>query len=346
MCHHLHLPETQQFLFSATREAKQLFPLLEDVQDGITIGYKLLEGVDWITPKDSELKREVIGHIKEKEQWSRSVELALDKLAAKEKRTLMECVQNGRRRLPAFENLLDRVVSLMKREKRRESIDRRLEGLSKGPGTNHLQKHNWYWVTIMGVDRAFCLESISGSVLRLRDVETGSLEEVDQSKRLVKIRTYYPVAAAIARAQKVFMTIEMDCLKCFSYEAFMEFGCPSQVAGDIALRTSLLQLLMVSQMHSYHIDDARRNILSEVKLSGERKKRTEKPQNVLIIGGGPSGMMCAIHTVHNVLLSGGQLSVHQSRNGKWIYLPSMIALSEPEFSNVWENSFSAGSIVV
>ncbi|CAJ1945589.1 unnamed protein product [Cylindrotheca closterium] len=296
------------------REANQLFPLLEDVQDGITIGYKLLEGVDWITPKDSALKSEIIGHIKDEEKWNRSVELALDKLAAKEKRTLMECIQKGQRRLPAFENLLDRVVSLIKREKRRENIDRRLQELSKGPEVSDLQKHHWYWVTIKGVDRAFCLESSSRSLLIVRDVETGCLEEVDQSRRGVRIRKYHPVAAAIARAQRMFMTIEMDRLKIFSYEAFMEFGCPSHVSGDISLRTSLLQLLMVSQMHSYHINDARRNILSEVKLSGERKRRTEKPQNVLIVGGGPSGMMCAIHTVHNVLLSGGQLSVHQSRN--------------------------------
>jgi hypothetical protein len=39
----------------------------------------------------------------------------------------------------------------------------------------------------------------------------------------VKIRAYVPVAEAISRAQKAFMTIELDHLKKFAYAAFMEF---------------------------------------------------------------------------------------------------------------------------
>ena len=37
----------------------------------------------------------------------------------------------------------------------------------------------------------------------------------------VKIRAYVPVAEAISRAQKAFMTIELDHLKKFAYAAFM-----------------------------------------------------------------------------------------------------------------------------
>jgi len=212
--------------------------------------------------------------------------------------------------------LLSRAVSLIKREKQRDSVDQRIDLLSKGPEVEEVERFHWYWITIEETDRLYCAESKSGRFLDLRDVETGQLKTVDQRFERLKIRKYHPIAAAIVRAQKVFMTIEMDYLKRFSYEAFMEFGSPSSVTEETTMRTSLLQLLMVSQLQSYQIDDARRNILSEVKLSGQRRKKgNTKPQNVLIVGGGPSGMMCAILALHNVLLSGGELSIHQKRDG-------------------------------
>lgn len=60
-------------------------------------------------------------------------------------------------------------------------------------------------------------------------------------------------------------------------------------------------------------------MLSEVKNSAQRSRRFNfatrcKPQNVTFLGGGPTGLLGAIHCVQNVLLSGGEVKVYEGRD--------------------------------
>ena len=38
------------------------------------------------------------------------------------------------------------------------------------------------------------------------------------------------------------------------------------------------------------------------------------PQNIIVVGGGPAGMMTAIHCVENVLISGGNVRLFEARD--------------------------------
>jgi hypothetical protein len=149
----------------------------------------------------------------------------------------------------------------------------------------------------------------------------------------VKIRTYVPVAEAISRAQKAFMTIELDHGKTFKYSAFMEFTY---------LRIALRRLVVVSQMTCEELDNARLNLLRELQRSTHmqlapeelvpettyyisdpvtkafspfvfseelgsgcpalsdlrRSKIVKMPgQNMITVGGGPTGLLMSIHCV-------------------------------------------------
>jgi hypothetical protein len=125
------------------------------------------------------------------------------------------------------------------------------------------------------------------------DVEY-NIEILVESRPGVTIRQYIPVAEAISRAQKVFMTIEIDHGKKFSYNAYMEFGSTS---SSNSLRTRLRRLLIVAQIHCSELDKARLNVLSEMKSSVQRMRKAPKfaasrlvpeckPQNLTVFGGG------------------------------------------------------------
>ena len=85
----------------------------------------------------------------------------------------------------------------------------------------------------------------------------------------------------------------------------MEFG---STTDESSLRNRLRRLAIVGQIHCYELDRARRSVLAETKSSvhNPRKKRQgqedfsfgksrfiyeTKPQNVLFLGGGPSGLL-------------------------------------------------------
>ena len=65
-----------------------------------------------------------------------------------------------------------------------------------------------------------------------------------------------PFTESIVRAQKAFMTIELDCIRKFSYNAFMEYG---------DLRSNLGKLLIVSQIQCRSLDDARVKLLMDIR---------------------------------------------------------------------------------
>ena len=75
--------------------------------------------------------------------------------------------------------------------------------------------------------------------------------EICGDENHIKMREHVPIAEKISRAQKAFLTIELDYGRRFSYDAFMEFR---------TLRMQLRQLLVISQTHCGKLDEARLNV--------------------------------------------------------------------------------------
>lgn len=65
-----------------------------------------------------------------------------------------------------------------------------------------------------------------------------------------------PVAESIVRAQKQFMIMELECIRKFSFDAFMEFS---------DLRSDLLEMQMISQIQCRALDTARMQRLVKIR---------------------------------------------------------------------------------
>jgi hypothetical protein len=105
------------------------------------------------------------------------------------------------------------------------------------------------------------------------------------------------------------MTIELEHGKKFSYNAFMEFD---------QLRVPLQRLLVVGQMTCEELDNARLTFLSEIQRSSRQKmphrSNAVEPQNIIVVGGGPGGMMACLHCIENCLASGGEMKLFEARD--------------------------------
>jgi hypothetical protein len=121
------------------------------------------------------------------------------------------------------------------------------------------------------------------------------------------------------------MTIELDHGKKFAYNAFMEFT---------QLRIPLQRLQVIGQMTCEVLDNARLNILSEVQRLGSARmgigggcsatendqgmataaRNKVEPQNIIVVGGGPGGMMACLHCTENCLASGGVMKLYEARD--------------------------------
>jgi len=150
-------------------------------------------------------------------------------------------------------------------------------------------------------------------------VETNIESSFDEST--LEVREYIPIAEAISRAQKAFMIVEVDHGKKFSYNAFMEFGSTERTTS---LRSRLRRLIVLAQVQCPALDQARLNVLGEIRTSVEEMKasakyeasrliRECKPQNVTVLGGGPTGLLAGLHCVQNVILTGGVVRVFEVR---------------------------------
>ncbi len=196
---------------------------------------------------------------------------ALEFVTPRDKRTLIELVMKGLEDTRPARLLIGRAKTLLRRDLRRVMLDERIE----------------------------------------------SIEKQDES---------IPFAESIVRAQKAFMTIELDCTRMFAYNAFMEFE---------DLRSDLRKLQAISQIQCRRLDDARMRRLvgirdSEPALIDRKDLEVGKqyfveerpykydlvtydgtssglvgkiykvpPQNMLVVGGGPSGLLTTLHCLEN-----------------------------------------------
>jgi hypothetical protein len=86
----------------------------------------------------------------------------------------------------------------------------------------------------------------------------------------------------------------------------------------------LRRLAVLSQIHCSELDKARLNVLAEVKTAASvqnsrayaSRHSSCLPQSAIILGGGPTGMLTAIHCTQHVLASGGEVKLYEHRDGK------------------------------
>jgi hypothetical protein len=219
--------------------------------------------------------------------------------------------------------LLGRTTTLLERELRRKALDDRIVAVSKGEAIlpDDMNAGMWYWVNNGNDWRVYMFTGLSPDGTRLLLTDVDASQNVMYETASVSLMSYIPIAEAISRAQKAFLTLELDHGKKFTYNAFMEFGSPRNKSS---LRTLLRRLVVLSQVQCSELDKARMNVLAEVKAAASlQNTRTYVsrhgsclPQSAIILGGGPTGMLTAIHCTQHVLASGGEVRLYEHRDGK------------------------------
>ena len=326
-------------------EAKAVYGLVTSVEWGIRIGYDILSAVNWEVPKDSALLDAIIKYIK-KEDIGKvdkfAINRALNKMTPRDMRTLIELVTKGYQSSKPAQLLLGRAKTLLQRELRRDQLNDFIRRASVGDEVKKkdLAVGEWYWIN-EGV-YALLSSSEDGSRCRFMHITSNTEKDFDLSSSTYKCHGYIPVAESITRAQKVFMLIEINYGRRFAYNAFMEFQY---------LRNHLNRLVSVSQMACSELDDARINFLKEIQRSRkeasiplsemkvghtyylydkisdsyrsfvyekgtkvEGKVLKSPPQSVLVVGGGPTGLLNVIHSLENCLATGGIMKLYEARD--------------------------------
>jgi hypothetical protein len=309
-------------------EAEDVQIFVNSVSTGIQLGYELLRTVNWHVPTEATMRSAVIAHLRDANLADvprECVRNALQKLAPKDMRTLKELVIQGMEGVGVAQLLLRRTTTLLERELRRTALDERMIELSKGEeiSPDSLKVGMWYWANDDNCWRVCLFTGWSPDRTRLLLTDVDASLAVVYHTSSVRLMSYVPIAEAISRAQKAFLTLELDHGKKFSYNAFMEFGPGS---SKKSLRTMLRRLAVLSQVHCSELDKARLNVLAEVKNAGSGKGKEGRsftsrhssclPQSVIILGGGPAGMLTAIHCTQHVLASGGEVRLYEHRDGK------------------------------
>lgn len=296
------------------------------------------------------------------------VKKALNLLAPKDKRTLIELCLQGLRTSPPCVLLLERSLILLQRELRRTALNARIIEMSKGKVvTDEYVKQVHYWIAHpevvrrgSGIRARVCFHGMNGAgEVYKYDADLGNghhrfIHRETRMELLVKptdkfvVSEYIEVPEAITRAQKAFMTIELDHGKKFTYVAFTEFQF---------MRASLRQLQVLSQLQCEELDNARLNVLQSIKEASQLEIRVDElepgmtyykyenkqydafvvgpdfrsgdaqyeavklckiakvpPQHVIVVGGGPTGLCTAIHCLENVLASDGTMRLYESRD--------------------------------
>ena len=357
-------------------EAEQIFAKVSSVDIGIRLGYDLITTMDWRIPSDKHLKAAIVAHIRGEQPKvpvnERRIRTALTLVTPRDKRTLMELIKNNLSQSKPAQLLLGRAKTLLQRELRREALNTTIQEASVGEPIRNameLDRDQWYWLVDYPMNKKNPNGHDSGETdqpdkaiyryhakitgrdkHRFIHIDTGTERFVSMTDDSVTICTYKPVSEAISRAQKVFMTIELDHGKKFAYDAFMEFTF---------LRTALQRLIVLAQVHCEELDNARLNVLAEIQRSQlhqigihdlvpgqtyfayngrcktydpfvckkqyepsdpewDRLGRTQlvrvPPQSVMVIGGGPTGLATTIHCLENCLVTGGVMKLLEARD--------------------------------
>jgi hypothetical protein len=307
------LDAIQRSLVEIEKEAKKIYKLVSSVELGIRLGHDIMEQVSWKVPSGAVLGHAIQNYIRGESVDGVSEQRicsALQLTTPRDKRTLISLVQEKLGHTKAENLLLARVKTLLQRELRREMLNETILEMSKGDVVldNDLVLGDWYWLEDRRKSGIYRYEGETEDERKHLFVHINSDSKRILSLQSLEVRHYVPVAETICRAQKMLMTIELDHGKKFSYNAFMAFAL---------LRVALRRLAVVSQMACEVLDNARLNILEEIKRSKEKEPKSQNgrmPQSLLVVGGGPAGLTTTLHCAENVLLSGGVVKLFEARD--------------------------------
>jgi hypothetical protein len=217
-----------------------------------------------------------------------------------------------------------------------------------------LKPRDWYWLEEKDEkDRRsvhIFVEKTGNGLFRFRHADTGVDRDFNFDTEAVIIRKYIPVAESIVRAQRCYMNLELDHGHKFSYNAFMEFSFLRTALRRLAIVSQIcceeldnarLTLLKEAQLsnsvsvdprdlqpgQTYYIYDSGFNVYApfvckkRYTSSDPEWKKLQSikivritPQSMIVVGGGPTGLLTVIHCTENVLLSGGQMKLYESRD--------------------------------
>jgi hypothetical protein len=280
-------------LLQQETESVRLF--VESVSTGIQLGYSLMKVIDWSVPSDRAMQQAIVNFIQTGNRGDSQIPdsailSALRQLLPKDERTLRELVKNGDRNLSIVKLLLERTTTLLIREIHRCRLDKSLRRASKGDpvAVDVLEKTMWYWVDAgQGYEVCMLSRKLEGCLKFVKiDTNTPVLYDPNQ----ISCCEYLPIAESITRAQKAYMTIEIEHCKRFSINAYLEFGSGYSTNS---LKTTLRRLLTVAQVFSPELDQARLRSLTEIRSSVAKRQRLSasrlapecQPQNTVVVGG-------------------------------------------------------------
>ncbi|CAM9869363.1 unnamed protein product, partial [Ectocarpus fasciculatus] len=282
-----------------------------------------------------------------------AVRKALNLLSPKDMRTLIELCNAGQKSTTPAKLLARRTVTLLQRELRRDALDFQLRELSKGPevATADLKEKTAYWLLDdEGTSGVYVYEGkqTGAENFRFTHIATHHERWFTPIER-VEILQYIEVAEIITRAQHAFMTIELDYGKKFSYDGFMEFEFLREPLRQLLI-ISQVHCSELDDAKMNVLQSIRSGFQTEVTVHDmvpgetyytytdkkeyepfvptkpyspsdpqfetvkQRRNVTVPPQSLIVIGGGPTGLLTALHCLENVLRSDGYLTLYESRD--------------------------------
>jgi len=281
------------------------------------------------------------------------VQRALVLLAPRDKRTMIELIKDGKVKSKPADLLLRRTTTLLQREIRRDAINTIIKELSKGDHISTFEKRENYWIEDEdGTARVYYYAGKETGVKKHKFIDklTGYERWIESSTTTCKIRTYIPVAESITRVQKAYMNIECDYGTTFTLNGLMEFSylrkplrnmiVLSQITCEALddARLNVLKDIQASKLTSiavrdlvpgrlYYVFESERNQYEpfhcdrvydeddeDWEVMAKKPIVTVPPQSMIVIGGGPTGLVTTIHNLENVLTSGGTMRLYEARD--------------------------------
>lgn len=282
-----------------------------------------------------------------------TVRRAMNLLSPKDMRTLFELCNSGHKDSKPAKLLADRTVTLLQRELRRDALDYQLQELSKGSEVlkgDYKEKTAYWLIDDEGTTGVYIYQGkqTGAENFRFTDIATNTERWITPIEQ-VEILQYIEVAEALSRAQHAFMVIELDHGKKFSYNAFMEIERLREPLRQL-LVVSQIHCPVLDLANMNVLQTIQANAHTEISVrdmkAGEtyytftdkkeyqpftptadfsandpqfeairlRKNVIVPPQTMIVIGGGPTGLLTALHCLENVLRSDGRMTLYESRD--------------------------------